>query len=74
MHRAMAGEYRIQSNFYGSGLQTLTGPTTIQATVITHFGRPNEERQSLTLRLTDAKEVIDVGTARFRRKAVKITP
>jgi hypothetical protein len=69
----MAGEYRIQGNFYGSGFQTLAGPTTIQATVITHFGRPNEDRQSLTLRLTDEKEVIDVGTARFRRAAVKNT-
>lgn len=65
VRRAMAGEYRIQANFYGSNAQTLTGPTTVQATVITHFGRSNEERRSLTLRLTEAKEVIDVGTARF---------
>ena len=65
VHRAMAGEYRIQSNFYGSRSQSLTGPTTIQATVITDFGRPNEARRSLTLRLTSAREMIGVGTARF---------
>jgi hypothetical protein len=72
VRRAMPGEYRIQSNFYGSGAQTLTGPTTVQATVITHFGRANEHRQSLTLRLTEAKEVVDVGTARFGPGPAKI--
>jgi Ca-activated chloride channel homolog len=73
VRRAMAGEYRIQSNFFGSRSQTLTGATTIQAMVITDFGRPNEARRSLTLRLTDAKEVIDLGTARFGRAPVPIS-
>jgi Ca-activated chloride channel family protein len=73
VHRAMAGEYRIQSNFYGSRSQSLTGAITIQATVITDFGRPNEARRSLTLRLTGAREVIDVGTARFGPTPAKTT-
>jgi len=73
VRRAMAGEYRIQSNFFGSRAQTLTGATTIQATVITDFGRPNEARRSLTLRLTDAKEVIDLGIARFGRAPLQMS-
>jgi uncharacterized protein YfaP (DUF2135 family) len=42
------------------------GPTTVQATVITHYGRPDERRQSITLRLKDVKEMVDVGTIEVR--------
>jgi hypothetical protein len=63
--RALRGEYQVKANFYGSRSQTLTGPTTVQAVVITNFGRPEEERQAMTLRLTTAREVVDVGTLRF---------
>jgi hypothetical protein len=73
VRRATAGEYRVQSNFYGSRSQSLTGAITIQATVITNFGRPNEERRSLTVRLTDAREIIDLGSARFGPAPVKMT-
>jgi Ca-activated chloride channel homolog len=56
VRRALAGDYRIKANFYGSNAPTLTGPTTVQATVITHFGRPTEKRRALTLRLTEKPE------------------
>lgn len=58
---AMPGKYRIQTNYYGSSQQRLTGGTTVQATVITNFGRPTEKRQYLTLRLTQEKRTVDVG-------------
>jgi hypothetical protein len=74
VRRALDGEYRVKANFYGSRSQTLTGPTTVQATVITAFGRPGERRQALTLRLDAAREVVDVGTASFGPGEAKTTP
>lgn len=62
LRRCMSGKYLVQANFYGSRQQELTGPATVQATVITHFGRPDEKRQALTIRLKDVKQVIDLGT------------
>jgi Ca-activated chloride channel homolog len=62
LRRAMSGEYKIQANYYGSSQTSLVGPATVQATVITHFGRPDEKRQSLTVRLATQKDVVDVGT------------
>ena len=59
--RALGGEYQIKANFYGSRAQQVTGPTTVQATVITDFGRPTEQRRALTLRLTTARDVVDIG-------------
>jgi uncharacterized protein YfaP (DUF2135 family) len=65
LRRAMPGRYLIKANFYGSRAQQLTGPTTVQATIITNFGRPDERRQVLTLRLTEAKDVVEVGGVDF---------
>jgi Ca-activated chloride channel family protein len=70
LKRAPVGAYAVKANFYGSNSQSLTGPTTVQATVFTNFGRPNEQRRTLTLRLTEAKEVVDVGTVRFGDAAI----
>ncbi len=68
LRRAPSGRYAIQANFYGSRSQSLTGPTTAQATVITDFGRPGERRRTLTLRLSDAKDVVDIGAVEFKSK------
>ncbi len=69
LRRAMAGAYRVQANYYGSRSQSLTGPTTAQATVITDFGRLNEKSRALTLRLAEAKDVVDVGEVRIDQPA-----
>ncbi len=65
VRRGLAGEYLVQANFYGSRAQSLTGPTTLQATVVTGFGRPDEKREALTLRLGTARDVVEVGRVRF---------
>ena len=71
LRRLMPGQYKIQANLYGSGLQQIAGPTTVQATVITDFGRPTEKRQALTLRLSSASEIVDVGTVTLGQPAAK---
>lgn len=71
VRRAVSGEYTVQANFYGSRAASLTGPTTVQATVITNYGRPNEERRALTLRLTQARDVVEVGRVRFEAPKVR---
>lgn len=65
LRKAMHGMYKIEANYYGSSAARLMGPVTVQATVITHFGRPNEQRKSLTLRLEDKKETVLVGEIEF---------
>jgi Ca-activated chloride channel homolog len=62
LKKMMPGKYIIQANYYGSRQQELTGPCTVQATVITDFGKPTEKRESLTLRLATQKETATIGT------------
>ena len=73
VRRGRPGEYLVQANFYGSRAQSLTGPTTVQATVVTRFGRPDEKREALTLRLGTARDVVEVGRVRFAGLA-QVTP
>jgi Ca-activated chloride channel family protein len=66
LRKRMPGAYTVKANFYGSRQQELTGPCTVQATVITDFGRPTEKRQHLTLRLANRSETVTVGTVTLK--------
>jgi len=61
LRRAMAGAYRIKAHYYGSHQQSLTGPCTVVVTVFTHYGRPEEQKQVLTLRLDQPSSEVVVG-------------
>jgi len=62
LRRAVAGTYTIEANYYGSGAQTLLGAATVKAVVWTDWGRPNQQRRELTLRLETSGEAVLVGT------------
>jgi len=65
---AINGDYTIKANYYGNSQQKLAGETTIQATLVTNWGRKNEKRQAITLRLKNKKEVVDIGKLTFKAK------
>ncbi len=65
LKKRLAGTYKIEVNFYGSSAPELTGPTTLQVEVFTNYGRPDEARKAITLRLDKAKDVIHVGDVAF---------
>ncbi|MFH1808975.1 MAG: DUF2135 domain-containing protein, partial [Pseudomonadota bacterium] len=65
LKKAMHGEYTVQTNFFGSSAQSMIGAVTLQLDIYTNYGRPNEQKKSVTLRLTDRKETFTVGTVEF---------
>ena len=65
IRKAPAGSYAISTNYFGSRQQTVIGPATVTATVFTNWGRANQGRQVLTLRLDKEKERIDIGAITF---------
>jgi Ca-activated chloride channel homolog len=65
LRKAMAGTYKVEANFYGSSSAQLIGAVTLQLDVFTHYGRPNERRDSVTLRLKDTKETVKVADVEF---------
>ena len=67
IRRAVPGQYRIEADFYGERDVKIAGGVTIQATIVTNFGRPNEERQSLSMRVREKREVVSLGTITLGR-------
>ena len=65
IRKARPGTYKIEANYYGSRSNRLIGPVTVQVDVFTHWGRPNERKKSLTLRLDQAKDVVAIGEIEF---------
>jgi Ca-activated chloride channel family protein len=65
IRRAMPGRYTIRTKFFGSSAAKLAGAVTLQVDVYTNYGRRNQKRRSITLRLTKRKETFTVGTIRF---------
>jgi Ca-activated chloride channel homolog len=65
IRRAARGMYKIDANYFGSRATRLLGPVTVQVDVFTNYGRADEERKSLTLRLKDAQETVRVGEIEF---------
>jgi Ca-activated chloride channel homolog len=68
LRKGMKGNYRIEANYYGSNAPELAGTATLQAEVFTNYGRPNEERRAITLRLTQKQETVSIGEVTFGRK------
>jgi hypothetical protein len=51
LRKAVPGIYKIKAHYFGSHQQTICGPCTVTVTVFTNYGRTDESRQVLTLRL-----------------------
>jgi len=65
LKKAQHGEYRIEANYFGSSAPSMSGAVTLQAEVFTNYGRPNEKRQAMTLRLSESKETFRIGVIEF---------
>lgn len=65
IRKAVKGKYMIQANYYGSQEQTVIGPTTVYLDIYTYYATGEEKKKTITLRLSQNKEVINVGEVEF---------
>ena len=73
IRKAADGDYTFEANYYGSHSQKVLGPVTLYAEVFTNYGRPNEQKQVITFRLTGRSQVVKLGTVSLKQ-AVKERP
>ncbi|MDR1622568.1 MAG: DUF2135 domain-containing protein [Synergistaceae bacterium] len=64
---AKPGKYRVEVNFYGHRQQVLSDATTIQLDFFTRYGMEDQRKQSVTMRLKEAKDRIVVGEFEVKR-------
>jgi Ca-activated chloride channel family protein len=64
--KAMKGTYKIEANYFSSSAPAIAGSVTIQVDIFTNYGRPDEERKSITIRLRENKETLFIGEITFK--------
>jgi len=65
LKKAPKGNYKIEVNYYGNRSQKQLLPVSLRITFFTHYGTPQEKKQETTVRLSNQREVIDVGSFEF---------
>ncbi len=63
--KAMSGKYLVQANYYGTHSQAQLAPVNLHMVFITNFGKPNQKKQELTIRLENKEDIIEVGNFGF---------
>ena len=65
LKKAPKGTYKIEVNYYGNRSQKQLLPVSLRITFFTHYGTPQEKKQETTVRLSNNREVIEVGNFEF---------
>ena len=65
LKKAPKGTYKIEVNYYGNRSQKQLLPVSLRITFFTHYGTPQEKKQETTVRLSNQREVIEVGSFEF---------
>ncbi len=65
LRKAMKGVYTVKVHYYGNRNPEVSGTVTVNVEVITDWGRKNEKRKPLTLRLTGQSDTYLVGEISF---------
>jgi len=65
LKKAIKGKYKVEANYYGSSQQRISGPVTIYLQLFTNYGKPEQQCKEITLRLSENKEVVEIGEFEF---------
>jgi Ca-activated chloride channel homolog len=65
LKKMIKGKFKVQTNFFGSQAQKLTGAVTLQLEIFTNWGRPNQKSKTITVRLTKKSKTITIGEIEF---------
>ena len=61
LKKAENGKYKVQVDYFGTHSQKQLMPVSLRITFYTHFGTPQQKQEETIVRLSNAKEVIEVG-------------
>ena len=65
LKKAVKGKYKVQVDYFGTSAQKQLMPVSLRIIFYTHYGTPQQKQQETTVRLSNAKEVIEVGSFEF---------
>ena len=65
LKKSMKGNHAIDVDYFSESAPSILAPVTLQVEVFTHYGRADEEKKTLTVRLEENKDRLRVGKITF---------
>ncbi|WP_299122548.1 VIT domain-containing protein [uncultured Tenacibaculum sp.] len=65
LKKAIKGKYKIMVNYYADNVQKISGPTILKLNVYKNYGRRNEEKQIVIVKLDKQEGDIEIGNLTF---------
>ena len=65
LKNAPKGEYKVLVDYYADNVQKISGPTVLKVTMFTNYGRSNEKKETITVRLDKEEDELEVGSLKF---------
>jgi len=62
---AIKGKYKVLVDYYADNVQKISGPTILKVTMFTNYGKANEEKKTITVRLDKEEDDIEIGSLIF---------
>lgn len=62
---AINGKYKIMINYFADNVQKISGPTILKVTMFTNYGKKDEERKMIIVKLDKKEGYIEVGNLSF---------
>lgn len=59
---ALKGNYNVLVDYYSDDLQKISGPTILKVTLFTNYGKKNEQKKTIIIRLDKEEEELEVGS------------
>lgn len=67
LKKAIKGEYKIMIDYYADNVQKISGPTILKVKMFTNYGKKNEEKQTIIVKLDKEEDYIEVGKLFFQK-------
>lgn len=65
LKNAPKGEYKVLVDYYADNVQKISGPTVLKVTMFTNYGRSNEKKETIIVRLDKEEDELEVGSLKF---------
>ncbi|WP_422614492.1 DUF2135 domain-containing protein [Ascidiimonas aurantiaca] len=53
------------ADYYADNVQKISGPTILKVTMFTNYGKPNEKKKLIIVRLDKEEDELEVGSLKF---------
>ncbi|RED48800.1 VIT domain-containing protein [Seonamhaeicola aphaedonensis] len=65
LKKAIKGNYEVMVDYYSDNVQKISGPTILKVTLFTNYAKPNEQKETIVVRLDKEEDEVEVGNLRF---------